>query len=371
MTQGEREQASIRAMEQQILAVTGGPWLRSADGVVRLQFLVQAHADELRAARLGGAKLRLLANGSATSVSAHLGDALLPQLLARFAELLPISEADAVARGDRDAVAADYADAIGAIFAWEAAIGPDSRLRAAIQGQLGAVTRLCRSRIETHLRGRGDDDFPDVRILARDILRVEAVEWAVGIAGGPQLAAELRHLAHHAARQAVQWAGRVFERFKADPDEFTHFDAVATLSAVDDLLVVVLRVLESDREDRLAGSHPFVLTLGEQALQDFAKGLEHMSRRYLAIVDVHLLSTGTGGEFVLSVLQLLQRVLRLGQALMRSVEIVEIQINHRATHRRMVAFRSRLRAALGEPDAPRELAARLAVLEDALIEAAA
>ncbi len=371
MTHGEREKASIRAMEQQILAISGAPRLRSADGVVRLQFLVKAHADELRVARLGGSRLRLIANGSAAAVSGHLADAVLPELSSRFAELLPISETDAVSRISSDAVVADYADAIGAIFNWEAAVGPDSRLRAAIQGQLGAVTRLCRIRIESHLRGRGDEDFPDVRLLARDILRVEAVEWAVEIAGGSQLSAELRHLAHHAARQAVQWAGRVFERFKADPDEFTHFDAVATLSAVDDLLVVVLRVLQSDREERLAGSHPFVLTLGEQALQDFAGGLEHMSRRYLAIVDANLLSAGPGGEFVMSVLQLLQRVLRLGHALMRSVDVLEIRLNHQATYRRMTAFRTRLRAALAEPRAPRELSARLAVLEAALIEAGA
>src|SRR3546814_18790899 len=65
-------------------------------------------------------------------------------------------------------------------------------------------------------------------------------------------------------------------------------DVVATVSAVDDLLVVILRVMESDRDARQAGSHPFVLTLGEQALQDFVNGLQHMTNRYLDIVDRHL-----------------------------------------------------------------------------------
>src|SRR3546814_14037398 len=91
-------------------------------------------------------------------------------------------------------------------------------------------------------------------------------------------------------------------------------------SAVDDLLVVILRVMESDRDARQAGSHPFVLTLGEQALQDFVNGLQHMTNRYLDIVDRHLVGDGAAGSFAMSVLQVLRRILRLGHALARSEE---------------------------------------------------
>ena len=368
MTNGERAQTSIEAVERQILASCSGQATVSAAGIVHLQSLLSSHADQLRSAKAGDSTLRAAASRSSAVVAAHLADMVCPILLSRFADLLPISDGTGAGRAEDEAVAADYADVIATVFAWESAVGPDSRLRGAIQSRLATVTRACRNRIDSHLDVRSEDDFPDVRLLARDILRVEAVEWAVSIAGGPGQAAELRHLAHHAARQAIQWAGRVFERFKADPDEFTHFDAVATLSAVDDLLVVILRVLESDRDDREAGSHPFVLTLGEQALQDFGSGLEHMTRRYLAIVDAHLLAEGSSGEFVLSVLQLLQRVLRLGHALLRSVDVLEIRLNHDAARRRMTGFRSVLRKAAAAADAPREFAVRLKVLEAALAE---
>lgn len=370
MTDADRRQAAIAAIERQIAAAGLDAGAFSAEQVSLLCGALRAHAGELRAAKAGSLALRGLAARSASAVSAHLDGAVAPPLLGRFAALMPISESMEGGRAAGEASAAEYADAIATMFEWERAVGPDTRLRAAIQGRLAAVTRTCLSRIEAHLHVRSDEDFPDVRLLARDILRVEAVEWAVGIAGGPAAATELRHLAHHAARQAVQWAGRVFERFKTDPDEFTHFDAVATLSAADDLLVVILRVLEGDSDDRLAGSHPFVLTLGEQALQDFGGGLERMTHRYLAIAEAHLLAEGAEGAFVLSVLQLLQRVLRLGHALLQSVNVLEIRLNHETAVRRMTAMRATLRGATRKPGTPRDYAARLAVLDSALGEAA-
>ncbi len=368
MTLDERKRTSLEAIERQILSIGPDRSTLAADKVDRLRDMVAAHADAVQLARLEAPALRAVAGRSAAAVAEHLAATVCPLVLARFCALLPIVAGDAPGRASGEASASDYADVIAGLFAWETAVGPDTRLRAAIQDGMSAVTRACRTRIERHLRVDSEDDFPDVRLLARDILRVEAVEWAVTVAGGASRAAELRQLAHGAARRAVQWAGRVFERFKAKPDEFTHFDAVATLSAVDDLLVVILRVLESDRDDRLAGSHPFVLTLGEQALQDFVDGLEHMTRRYLEIAEANLLSEGPAGAFTLSVLQLLRRVLRLGHALLGSVDILEIRLNQDATVKRMVALRDWLRASVEQPGTPKDHVARLAEIEAALAD---
>jgi len=358
----------MQAIERQILSIGPDRSTLTADAVDRLRDMVTAHADAVQLARGEAPAARIHADRSAAAVAGHLTATVCPLVLARFRALLPIVGGDAPGRSPGEASAADYAEAIACLFAWETAVGPDTRLRAAIQDRMSAVTRACRARIEQHMRVDGEDDFPDVRLLARDILRVEAVEWAVTLAGGASRAADLRHLAHGAARRAVQWAGRVFERFKAKPDEFTHYDAVATLSAVDDLLVVILRVLESDRDDRLAGSHPFVLTLGEQALQDFVDGLEHMTRRYLEIAEANLLSEGPAGAFTLSVLQLLRRVLRLGHALLGSVDIQEVRLNHDATVKRMVALRDWLRASVEQPGTPADHAVRLAEIEGALAD---
>ena len=366
-----RAQAAIETLNRQILSVGEGAAPLTPDGLDRLRVLLEVHASELRSARAGSMALRGIAARSTAAVAAHLVNGPGPLALSRLAALLQISDDEGADRGPDEATATDYAHGVAAMAGWEASVGPDSRLRGTIQKAMAAITRTCRDRIDSHMQPNTDDDIPDVRLLARDILRIEAVEWAVEIAGCRGQAEGLRVLAHRAARQSVVWAGTVFRRFKAGPDEFSHFDAVATLSAVDDLLVVILRVLDSDRDDRKAGSHPFVLTLGEQAIQDFVDGLQHMTNRYLEMAEQNLLVGGAPGAFVRSVLLVLQRVLRLGHALLQSVNIMEIRANHEATLVRVVAMRAKLRAAQTMPGASRDLQTRLAVIEDALAEVGA
>ncbi len=367
-----RAQAAIETLDRQILAVGRGPVTFTAEALDRLRVLLEVHAAELRSARAGSMAMRGIAARSAAAVAGHLAACPGPLALRRLAALLPITDDEGGGgRGTDEATATDYAQGISAMAAWEASVGPDSRLRGAVQKAMGRITRTCRERIESHMHLSTDDDIPDVRLLARDILRIEAVEWAVEIAGGPGQSEGLRVLAHRAARQSVIWAGTVFRRFKVGPDEFSHFDAVATLSAVDDLLVVILRVLESDRDDRKAGSHPFVLTLGEQAIQEFVDGLEHMTNRYLEMAEQNLLLGGAPGAFVRSVLLVLQRILRLGHALMPSVNVMEIRLNHEATLVRMVAMRAKLRSAQTMPGASQDLQTRLSVLDNALAEVGA
>ena len=72
-----------------------------------------------------------------------------------------------------------------------------------------------------------------------------------------------------------------------------------------------------------------------------------------------------------SILLVLQRILRLGHALLPSVDVMQIRLNHEATLVRMVAMRAKLRSAQTMPGASRDLQTRLSVLEDALAEVGA
>lgn len=371
MTDEERERATVAAIERQILSSNFEKDAVSGADLERLKALLDAHAIALRRAKAGTPSLRAVAEQSAAAVAANLASVVCRVILERFGALMPIAGADGSPRLPDEANTTEYAEAVAALFAWEAAVGPDTRMRASIRTRLATIVETCQSRIDSYLRIQDDEDVPDVRLLARDILRLEAVEWTVGIAGGVGQADGLRMLAHRAARQAVIWAGKVFERFRARPDELSHFDAVATLSAVDDLLVVILRVLDGDRDERRAGSHPFVLTLGEQALQDFVNGLAHMTGRYLGIAERHLLASGATGEFVLSVLSVLQRILHLGHALLPSVEVPGIRLNHEMILARMAAMRTRLLASAETAVSRDAQRARLAVLNAALAEVGA
>ena len=368
MTNEERDRATVATIERQILSYGLEKNTLTGDDLDHLKALLDAHGTALRRAKAGPPSMRVIAEQSAGVVAAVLTSEVGRVILQRFAALMPIAGTDGSHRSAGEANTTEYAEAVAALFAWEAAVGPDARMRASIRTCLAAIVETCRSRIDGYLQVRDDEDVPDVRLLARDILRLEAIEWAIAIAGGAGQAEGVRALAHRAARQAVTWAGKVFERFRARPDELSHFDAIATLSAVDDLLVVILRVLDGERDDRRAGSNPFVLNLGEQALRDFAVGLEHMTGRYLGIAERHLLASGTTGDFVLSVLSVLQRILHLGQALMPSVDLPGVRSNHEMILRRMVAMRTALRASLEIAGAPVAHRARLAVLNAALVD---
>jgi hypothetical protein len=133
-----------------------------------------------------------------------------------------------------------------------------------------------------------------------------------------------------------------------------------------DLLLVILHVHESDQAERDAGSHPFVLTIGEQALRDFVTGLSHMTARYLQIAEQNLLEGGAPGAFVMSVLQVLERILRVESVLGPVVGPLGIELDHEATVKRMLAMRRKLLAVIDTPRANREHAARLAAIDRAL-----
>jgi hypothetical protein len=367
VTNADRRRTTLEALERQILSVNQDLARMSGSTLSGFATALEVHAREVRARLSGTLAVRGAASGSAAAIAEHALARACPVILTRFAALLPITADDHPATRDaNEATAVEYAEAIAAMAGWEAAVGPDTRLRTAIQHRLSTIAQTCRSCIEGHLHAGSDTDIPDVRQLAVDILRVEAVEWVIEIAGGSSHSEQIRLLTHRAARQSVVWAGVVFERFKIRPDEMSHFDAVATLSAVDDLLVVILRVLQSDRDERRSGSHPFVLTIGEQAMQDFVNGLRHMTGRYLDIAEQHLLSAGAAGDFAQSVLRVLHRVLLFGHALLASVELVDIRLNHETALTRMVGMRAKLQASLDMPGASERYLTRLQVLDVAL-----
>ncbi|GHD49085.1 hypothetical protein GCM10017083_20940 [Thalassobaculum fulvum] len=365
-TRADRTRASIDAIDRQILRIGAERAWLSGDDVARLSAMLGVHSAAVRNARSDMLTIRGPIWRSMEAVSKHLVDRLCPLVLDRFDALLPAGDKHHGHRQPGETSVIDYAETVAAVFAWETSVGKHVLLRAAIKKRLARVAAACVVRIESHLGFENDADIPDFRRLGREILRAEVAEWAFRLAGAPEHSEAIALRAGRVARQSVTWAARVFERFRRDPDELSHFDAVATVAAVDELLLVILHVHESDQVEREAGSHPFVLTIGEQALQDFVAGLSHMTARYLQIAEQNLLEGGAPGAFVMSVLQVLERVLRVERVLQPVLATLGIELDHAATVKRMLAMRSRLLAVLGTPRASRDHAARLEAIDRAL-----
>jgi hypothetical protein len=366
VNKADRTRASMDAIDRRILSIGQGGGALPTVSVNQMIAMLDTHGRAVRDARADHLTIRGPIWQSVETISRHLQTCFCPLVLERFDRLLPTSDRTFAQRDADEASLIDYAEAVAAVYAWEAAVGKHVLLRSEIRKRLQSVSAACLARIDAHLSIADEADIPDFRQLAREILRAEVAEWVLSLAGAPEHSTKILQRASRAARQSVAWAGRVFERFRTDPDEFSHFDAVATLAAVDELLVVILRVHDSDRMERASGSHPFVLTIGEQALQEFVTGLEHMTARYLEIAEDHLLASGAAGAFVLSVLQVLQRILRLDHVLLPVVSVVGIEMSHRATVARMAEMRAKLQASLGTHKAPPDALKRLGILDTAL-----
>lgn len=362
----ERARASIDSIDRQILKIGAGATVWSEEALRRLCSMLRVHSVAVRDARADMLTIRGPIWRSVESVSGHLASDVCPVFLDRFERMLPMGDRSQARRADGEASVIQYAEAIAMVFSWEATVGKHVLLRASIQKRLAEIAAAWQRRIDEHLRLANEADIPDFRHLGRDILRAEVAEWALSQAGAPEHSAAILQRANRVARDAVKWAARVFERFRATPDELSHFDAVATLAAVDELLVVILRVHDSDRIEREAGSHPFVLTIGEQAMQEFATGLAHMTGRYLQIADQHLLADGAAGSFVSSVLRVLDRILRVEHLLAPLVDALGIKLDHAGTVARMVALQDRLRARMAKGDPSPDHVARFDILEAAL-----
>lgn len=365
-TRADRTRASIDSIDRQILRIGAERAWLSGEDVAQLLAMLGVHAAAVRNARSEALTIRGPVWRSMEAVSKHLVERLGPLVLDRFEALLPSGDKGRGNRQAGEASVIDYAETVAAAFAWETNVGKHVLVRAAIKTRLARVAAACVARIERHLGFENDTDIPDFRPLGREILRAEVAEWAFRLAGAPEHSETIVQRASRVARQSVTWAARVFERFRTDPDELSHFDAVATVAAVDDLLLVILHVHESDQAERDAGSHPFVLTIGEQALRDFVTGLSHMTARYLQIAEQNLLEGGAPGAFVMSVLQVLERILRVESVLGPVVGPLGIELDHEATVKRMLAMRRKLLAVIDTPRANREHAARLAAIDRAL-----
>ncbi len=355
-----------RSDRPEILRIGVGVPTLSVAAVRALCSMLRAHSAAICGARSEVLTIRGPVWRSVEAVSAHLGTILCPLILERFDCLLPMPDSSQARRGSGEASVIDYAESIAMMFAWEAAVGRHVLLRSAIKKRLAEIAASWMARLDEHIRLANEADIPDFRRLGREILRAEVAEWALSQAGAPEHSNAILQRANRVARDAVKWAAQVFERFRVTPDELSHFDAVATLTAVDEMLVVILRVHDSDRMEREAGSHPFVLTIGEQAVQEFVRGLGHMTGRYLQIADQYLLADGAPGAFVASVLRVLDRIRRVELLLVPVAEALQIRMASETTASRMIAMRDRLRRETMGADASRDHLMRLEILDAAL-----
>ncbi len=128
-----------------------------------------------------------------------------------------------------------------------------------------------------HLRDLLDaPDFPDLRSISFDLLRVEGVRWVLEILGHEAALATLSDHGRRLSRLTLKSSAATIRTFIRRPDLLTLYDNLAIVTQIDNLLIVAARLLDALR-DREEESTPLVTRDDESALRGFGAALVELA----------------------------------------------------------------------------------------------
>lgn len=137
------------------------------------------------------------------------------------------------------------------------------------------TARACRS--TDHLRDLLDaPDFPDLRTISLDLLRIEGVRWVLDILGSRAALATLSDHSRRLSRLTLKRSGTTIRTFIGKPDLLALYDNLAVVTQVDNLLVVAARLLDALR-DQEEERTPLVTPDDESALRGFGAALNDLA----------------------------------------------------------------------------------------------
>ena len=191
----------------------------------------------------------------------------------------------------------DLVELLNALAAWEARSGAGfeiQRFRQRLADQLYADMQR---QTAAFIQRLDEADYAEMPQAGALILQLDANIWLLEGLGQHQKMAELQTVSARLARSIVRSVSRTIQGFLADGDMVRHFDVSAVLLYVEDLVVAMLRVLESTREEKAKGAaHPFILTLGEQIATANLADLEALLSYYLRALDRALDTPKVGAD---------------------------------------------------------------------------
>lgn len=137
------------------------------------------------------------------------------------------------------------------------------------------TAQACRS--TDHLRDLLDaPDFPDLRTISLDLLRVEGVRWVLEILDNRAGLATLSGHGRRLSRLTLKRSATTIRTFIGKPDLLALYDNLAIVTQVDNLLVVATRLLDALR-DQEEERTPLVTPDDESALRGFGAALNELA----------------------------------------------------------------------------------------------
>lgn len=215
---------------------------------------------------------------------------------------------------------------------------------------VGAVLHRADRSSEALRTALGGADFPDLSALSYNLLRLEGLRWVVETLGDRRLAEELAYRSRRVARVALRQATATVDAFLTGRDLLTLYDNASVVAQVDNLLVVVLRLLDAlaaEEEERTA----FVETADQQAFDAFARALGQLSETLLTMLEKAAARPERGGTFFRSLVRQAGCVQRLCAALRAPLRPARVEAIQDGLESRLAALEPTVAAALARAEA--------------------
>ncbi|MBI1209149.1 MAG: hypothetical protein GC191_17895 [Azospirillum sp.] len=251
------------------------PYLRQERLLMRLDII-----DDAFLAKDSEIQWSLFRRHLEPALTGHLLPALRDEILARVNRQSP----DGSTQGEADrASVIDVIEAFRSLTEWLAQDKGFQRARVLLR-ETGAGLAAA---VETATAGLPAEieagDLPHLGALSLALLRLDMIQWMLELLGETRPMAAVGRRAREIARITLDRAASTLEKFLGDRDLMNMFDAVAVISQVDDLIVVVQRVIDGRAEPGDEPTH-FVVPIDEQVLIRFADALWLMSDQLCRIV---------------------------------------------------------------------------------------
>lgn len=203
-------------------------------------------------------------------------------------KVLPVIQQKLLRRGlsSGQANLLDLVELLNALAAWEARSESGFEIQRFRQRLAEQLFSDIQQQATAFIQRLDKADYAEMPQASALILHLDANIWLLEAFGQRQKMAELQATSARLARSVIRSVSRTIQGFLSDGDMVRHFDVSAVLLYVEDLVVAMLRVLESTKEEKAKGAaHPFILSLGEQIATANMADMEALLSYYLRALE--------------------------------------------------------------------------------------
>lgn len=257
----------------------------------------------------------------------------------------------------RDPTALDLAEIYPVLTAWLIRRDPRHAAVSRLQRGLYPLIDQTRAYVEAAEAAMEGPDYPDLKAIANNLLRLDVLAWVFVTAGFPREVVEVQAKTRRLARSAMRRATVVMNRCAATFGLVDRINLAGTISEIDDLVLVFQRVRQAEREEMPDGEEAFVQSLGAEVIAEFTKAVTGLSRSIMeTFVNSALDFSATRGGEIAGMLRALVKLRQLLTGVRDDAAMTSIEQTTGEIRRGLTRIRQHIAAAIEKARVEQSLA---------------